>query len=438
MKRVYIKTLGCEKNTVDSECALGILEKCGYVQTDHPEDADLLMVNTCGFILDAKEQSIESIFDLISVKKDSQKLIISGCLSQRYAQELAKELPEADAFIGVDDYEKLPDIASGNVADRVLTENCRKVFAELPRKIIKNHTACIKIAEGCNNICSYCAIPLMRGKYRSRKEEDILAEAEKLAAAGVKELVVIAQDVTFYGRDLHEKGTLPALLRRLCAIEGIEWIRLMYCYEDEITDELIDCIKTEPKICKYIDIPIQHCSDKILKAMNRKSTGASIRSTVTKLRKQIPGITIRTTLITGFPGENKQDFKELYDFVEEMQFDRLGVFAYSKEEGTAAARMDHQVKQDAKERRKDKIMELQRSISLTHNEGFIGKTLRVLIEEQDTEDVYIGRTAMDAPEIDNAVLVKSPKPLKCGDFADVLINDAFDYDLSGVLANEDE
>ncbi len=438
MNKVYIKTLGCEKNTVDSQCAMGILEECGYTQTENPEDADLLLVNTCGFILDAKQQSIESIFDLVSLKTDKQILIISGCLSQRYAKELAEEIPEADAFLGVDDYEKLRNLAARDFSARMLTEGCRKEFAELPRKISGEYTACIKIAEGCSNICSYCAIPLMRGRYRSRSEDAILREAKMLADAGCRELVVIAQDVTGYGKDLQQPNALPALLHKLCGVEGIQWIRLMYCYEDEITDELIECIQNEPKICKYIDIPIQHCSDKLLKAMNRKSTKASIKSTVNKLRKQIPGITIRTTLITGFPGENKQDFKELYEFVEEMQFDRLGVFAYSKEEGTAAARMEHQVKQDAKERRRDKIMELQRGISLAHNEGFIGKTLQVLVEEQDTEDVYIGRTAMDAPEIDNAVLFKSPKPLKCGDFVQVMIQDAFDYDLSGVLVNEDE
>jgi len=436
MKKVYIKTLGCEKNTVDSECAAAIFKDCGCILTDNIADADFLMVNTCGFILDAKEQSIESIFDLIREKKENQKLIVSGCLSQRYAKYLEKELPEVDYFLGVDNYYKLNDIVFEKADLRSLVGPCSKTFVDMPRNIKPGYSACIKIAEGCNNVCSYCAIPYMKGKYRSRKEEYILAEAQSLADAGVKELIVIAQDVTYYGQDFKDGSNLPKLLHKLCKIEGIKWIRLMYCYEDEITDELIDCIKTEDKICKYIDIPVQHTSDKILKLMNRKSTNKSIRNTVKKLRKEIPNIIIRTTFITGFPGEIAEDFDNLYNTVNEIEFDRLGCFAYSKEDDTKAAKMHPQVRSDVKKRRKDKIMELQREISLAHNIKLIGNTFEVLVEEEDEPGHYIGRTYMDSPDIDNSVLFSSKDKLEIGSFVKVKINDAFDYDLSGVKVDE--
>ncbi len=434
--KAYIKTLGCEKNTVDSECAEALFKNCGCEITCIPEEADFLMVNTCGFILDAKEQSIESIFDLISLKKDDQTLIVSGCLSQRYTKELEKEIPEVDYFLGVDDYLKIPEIVSGSAEKTALTGPCSRSFVELPRNIKNGYTACIKISEGCSNVCSYCAIPFMRGRFRSRSEESILKEASELAKAGVKELLIIGQDVTAYGKDRKEKDGLAKLLRKLCKTEGIEWIRLLYCYEDEITSELIRCIKEEAKICHYIDIPIQHCNDSILKSMNRKSTKESIKKTVSKLRKEIPDMIIRTTLIVGLPGEKKEEFEELYDFVSEMEFDRLGCFAYSKEEGTKAASMKPQVRSDVKERRKDKIMELQRQISLKHNESFVGKVFKVLIENEEEPGLYNGRTYMDAPDIDNGVMFKGPKSLKAGTFVNVLINDAFDYDLTGEMVNE--
>lgn len=431
MKKVYIETLGCEKNTVDSACAAGLLEKAGCLITDNPEKADFLMVNTCGFINDAKQQSIEAIFNLIDQKSEKQKLIVSGCLSQRYSEELAKEIPEVDFFLGVNDYDKLPLIVEGS-ACRVNSAVSGKIFQELPRKLEKSAvSASIKIAEGCNNICSYCIIPSIRGRYRSRKPEDILAEAKMLAENGVKELVVIAQDVTFYGKDFKEKDMLPKLLHDICRIDGIKWVRLMYCYEDEITPSLIETIKNEDKIVKYIDIPVQHCSNKILKAMNRKSTKESITKTVNLLRKQIPDIVIRTTLITGFPGELKEDFDELFSFVKDIKFDRLGVFAYSKEEGTKAAEMKPQVRQDVKERRRDKIMELQRSISLANNQKYIGTVQEVLVEEDLKDGTWSGRCSFDAEGIDNGVIISSKKKLKPGTFIKVKINDAFDYDLSG-------
>ena len=431
--KVFIQTLGCEKNTVDSENAAALLEKAGCSIVQTPEEADCFIVNTCGFIADAKKQSIETIFDLSREKTAGKKLIVTGCLSQRYSSELSAEMPEVDAFLGVNDYQRLPEIVLGISSERTLCSGADKVYKELGSRKLSTTpwSRSIKIAEGCSNICSYCAIPFIRGRYRSRREEDVLREAEQLAREGCKELVIIAQDVTFYGRDLGIKDALPQLLKKLCRIEGIRWIRLMYCYEDEITDSLIETIRSEEKICNYLDIPLQHCVDRILKAMNRKSTAESIESTVDKLRKLIPDIAIRTTLISGFPGETKEDAAKLLDFVEKTKFERLGAFAYSKEEGTRAAELPGQVRKDVRERRRDRIMELQRRISLENNIKLIGKTLEVLVEEQDSENTYIGRSYMDAPEIDNSVIFTSSRPIQPGSFVNIRINDAFDYDLSG-------
>lgn len=431
--KVYFKTLGCDKNTWDTDRACGLLKNEGHVIVDDPTQADVLIVNSCGFINDAKEQSIEATFDLAADKRDDQILIMSGCLAQRYAKDLEKSMPEVDYFIGVNNYETLPALLNAEEKGRDFTKAAEKEFTEYGSRAVTSTgwTAPIKIAEGCNNVCTYCIIPFIRGKYRSRKPEEIIAEAKDMAAAGVKELLVIAQDVTGYGKDFGRTDMLPELLHELCQIDGIHWIRLMYCYEDEITPGLIKAMVDEPKIVPYIDVPIQHASDKILKAMNRKSTKASIKATVEELRKQVPGIVIRTTLITGFPGETKEEFQELYDFVQEMKFDRLGVFAYSKEEGTAAARMKGQVRQDAKERRRDKIMALQQGISLELNQKYIGRTLEVLVEEVYEDGSYSGRSRYDAPDIDNGVLFTSIKKLQPGEFVHVYIKDAFDYDLSG-------
>ncbi len=427
-----ISTLGCEKNTVDSENAARILTDSGCVITEDPDEADVFLVNTCGFIKDAKEQSIQTIFDIAQIKGD-RPLIVSGCLTQRYAAELEKDLPEADYILGVNDYDRLPEIIAGAASGRVFAGQCGARYKELGARKLTTQpwTRSIKIAEGCSNVCSYCIIPSIRGKYRSRREEDILAEARQLAAEGCKELVIIAQDVTFYGRDLGLKDALPGLLRKLSAIEGIEWIRLMYCYEDEISEGLIREIRDNKKICKYIDIPIQHCNDEILRSMNRKSTGASIRNTITTLRKEVPNITIRTTLIVGYPGETKEQFNELLDFVRDTEFDRLGVFTYSKEEGTKAAEMKGQVRSDVKQRRYDRIMSEQQRISLEHNLAFIGRTLPVLVEEIDEDGSFIGRSPMDAPDIDNNVLFTGPQGIRPGDIVDLEITDAFDYDLCG-------
>ncbi len=432
--KILIETLGCPKNFNDSERAAAILDKNGIKRTDNVAEADIIMVNTCGFINDAKRESIERIFDMVGVKED-KILIVSGCLSKRYGDELFKQMDEVDIFIGVNDYDRLPELIAnfqeGKRQKEISETTCG--FGLPGERLLQSnaYSATVKIAEGCDNRCAYCIIPYIRGPYRSRTQEDILAEAAILAKKGVKELILIAQDVTFYGNDLYGHSALPELLRALCRIDGFEWIRLMYCYEDRITDELIAVMAEEPKICHYIDIPIQHASDKILKSMKRQSNHKSIMSTISKLRQQIPDIHIRTTLITGFPGETKKEFDELYDFVEEMRFERLGVFAYSKEEGTPAALMKPQVRSDVKERRREQIMRLQNRISLEINEEKIGKILRVLVEEQDEDGSYIGRTEYDAPEIDNSVLFTSERELSPGDMVYVRIDDAFDYDLTG-------
>lgn len=439
--KVYIETLGCPKNFNDTEVAKGSL--CGendFTLAASPEDADIIMVNTCGFINDAKKESIDKIFEMSAYKHAGKKLVVSGCLSERYSQELFDEMPEVDYFIGVNEYEQLPEIFRNLDMRKNLVGGCiGDTLPRMQRKLDDNpFTSTLKIAEGCDNFCAYCVIPSIRGGFRSKRMEDVLAEAEELAAAGCKELILIAQDVTNYGIDLYGAYKLPELLRQLCRIEGIVWIRLMYCYEDRITDELIAVMATEPKICHYIDIPIQHAADTVLTAMNRRSTGASIRTTIRKLREAIPDMHIRTTLIVGFPGETEDDFEALLDFVETMRFERLGVFAYSREEGTPAGEMENQIDEAVKEARLDAIMRRQLEISLAVNEAKIGKTFTVLVEERDADGSYIGRTAYDAPEIDNSVLFTSKRALKAGDFVQVQINDAFDYDLIGVEVEADE
>ena len=439
--KVYIETLGCPKNFNDTEVAKGSL--CGendFTLAASPEDADIIMVNTCGFINDAKKESIDKIFEMSAYKHAGKKLVVSGCLSERYSKELFDEMPEVDCFIGVNEYEQLPEIFRNLDMRKNLVGGCiGDTLPRMQRKLDDNpFTSTLKIAEGCDNFCAYCVIPSIRGGFRSKRMEDVLAEAEELAAAGCKELILIAQDVTNYGIDLYGAYMPPELLRQLCRIEGIVWIRLMYCYEDRITDELIAVMATEPKICHYIDIPIQHAADTVLTAMNRRSTGASIRTTIRKLREAIPDMHIRTTLIVGFPGETEDDFEALLDFVETMRFERLGVFAYSREEGTPAGEMENQIDEAVKEARLDAIMRRQLEISLAVNEAKIGKTFTVLVEERDADGSYIGRTAYDAPEIDDSVLFTSKRALKAGDFVQVQINDAFDYDLIGVEVEADE
>jgi len=434
--KIYIETLGCPKNANDSEMAAGILEKEGHEITRELEQADVVIVNTCGFINDAKKESIDRIFEMSDLKRRDGILVVSGCLSQRYGKELYQEMPEVDVFVGVNEYEKLPGILKNRAKGiRVMeiTQN-EKEYKELKyrKRLSSPYTSTIKISEGCDNVCAYCVIPQIRGSYRSRTMEAILEEAEALANKGCRELIIIAQDITTYGIDLYNEYKLPGLLRELCKIVGIAWIRLMYCYEDKITDELIQVIKEEDKICNYLDIPLQHASDKILNGMNRRSTNASMINTIERLRKEIPDIHIRTTFITGFPGETNEEFEQLYEFVRAFRFNRLGVFTYSKEENTPAAGMKGQVRSDTKEKRKDAIMRLQLEISLEQNTNKIGDTFEVIVDEIDEDGSYIGRTRYDAPEIDNSVVFTSEKELKPGDLVMVKITDAFDYDLVGM------
>jgi ribosomal protein S12 methylthiotransferase len=438
---IYIETLGCAKNASDSDAAAAILEAAGHIIVNDPDKAGAIIVNTCGFINDAKKESIDRIFHMTEYKKRGGILIVSGCLSQRYGEELYKEMPEVDIFLGVNDYPSLPDILSNHILgerEKYLSVYEKGFLTGRKKQMEPSHSATIKIAEGCNNVCAYCVIPSIRGPFRSRNMEDILSEAQQLTAEGCREIILIAQDVTAYGMDIYGELRLAALLRELCRIEDLQWIRLMYCYEDRITDELIEVMATEEKICHYIDIPIQHASDKILKAMNRRSTKASIIDTIYRLRKAIPDIHIRTTLITGFPGEGVEEFEELVDFVETQKFERLGVFAYSKEEGTPAAKMKNQVREDIKNKRKEILMTKQLDISLASNQEKIGKVLEVLVEEIEEEGSYIGRSRFDAPEIDNSVIFSSEFTCMPGDLVQVKIIDAFDYDLVGRMEEENE
>lgn len=439
---LFIETLGCPKNFNDSEGIGGVWKKAGMTVTGDPDQADAILVNTCGFINDAKKESIDRIFDMARFIEDKQAesgrrplLIVTGCLSERYGGDLFDEMPEVDIFLGVNDYEKLPDIVRNlKKGERKQVFSCEPaVFEEFSARNIGDdpYSMTIRIAEGCNNCCAYCVIPQIRGRYRSRPMENIVREAEQLAEKGCRELMLIAQDVTEYGRDLYGSLKLPELLRKLCRTDGIEWIRLMYCYEDKITDELIEVMASEEKICHYIDVPLQHCSDNVLSAMNRHSTNSSIRDTIKRLRCAIPDIHIRTTLITGFPGETEEDFDKLTEFVETQRFERLGVFAYSREEGTVAGDMECQIDDDVKTARADSIMRRQIDISREINESKTGNTMRVIVDEKDEDGAYVGRTQYDAPEIDNTVIFRSDRELKPGDMVNVKITDAFDYDLVG-------
>ena len=444
--KLYIETMGCPKNFNDSESIGGIWESTGMSLTDDPAEADAILVNTCGFINDAKQESIGCIFDMARFIDESAKqapdhekkiLIVSGCLSQRYGKELADEMPEVDIFLGVNDYEKLPQLVKEyRKGKRLQAFSCQPdAFYEFSARKIKDnpYSMTLRIAEGCNNCCAYCVIPQIRGAYRSRPMENIIEEAELLASKGCREIILIAQDVTEYGTDIYGRLMLPELLRKLCRVDGIRWIRLMYCYEDKITDELIEVMASEEKICDYIDIPLQHVSDGVLSAMNRHSTTESIKYTLGRLRTAMPDIHIRTTLITGFPGETEEEFEELLEFVEETRFERLGVFAYSREEGTVAGDMENQIDEDVKTMRADAIMRRQLDISREINESKVGDTMTVMVDGTDEDGAYLGRTVYDAPEIDNTVIFTSDEELVPGDMVQVKITDAFDYDLVGKM-----
>lgn len=461
-EKIYLVSLGCDKNLVDSEIMLGLLSKEGYMITNELSEADYAIVNSCCFIGDAKEESINTIIEIGELKKEGKLkgLIVTGCLAQRYQSMITDELPEADAVIGTTAYDNIVSAiaeikAKNGLPDKSLfIEDLERLAGGEEHRLVPagEISSYIKIAEGCNKRCTYCIIPYIRGNYRSIHMETIVKEAEELAKQGTKELLLVAQETTLYGVDIYGKKALPELVHELSKISGIEWIRLLYCYPEEITDEIIDAIKNEKKVCHYIDLPIQHSSDRILKRMARKTNQAELRERIARLRKEIPDITLRTTLITGFPGETEEDFKELYNFVDEMEFDRLGVFTYSAEEGTPAAEMEGQVAEEVKIARRNEIMELQQEISAEKAEGRIGKVYEVLVEgtvpvdsvngeafasimevNEDGKKVYIGRTYMDAPDVDGQVFFESDYEIMSGELVEVEIIASDEYDLFGVL-----
>ncbi|WP_394522159.1 30S ribosomal protein S12 methylthiotransferase RimO [Lacrimispora sp. JR3] len=437
-------SLGCDKNLVDTEMMLGLLNKDGYTFTDDEYEADVIVINTCCFIGDAKEESINTILDMAQRKIDGncKALIVTGCLAQRYKQEIIDEIPEVDGILGTSTYDEISNVLQEALGGKEHVQRFHELEGipevEAGRVLTTGgHYAFLKIAEGCDKHCTYCIIPTLRGNYRSVPMERLLKEAEDLAQKGVKELILVAQETTLYGVDLYGKKSLPELLKKLCRISGIQWIRIQYCYPEEITDELIQTIKEEEKICRYLDLPIQHASDKILKRMGRRTTKDQLRSIVGKLRKEIPDIALRTTLISGFPGETEADHEELMEFVDEMEFERLGVFAYSAEEDTPAAEFPDQVLQEVKEERRDAIMELQQEISLEHSNSMIGKTVEVMIEGKVAdENAYVGRTYMDGPGVDGMIFVQTGEELMSGDFARVRVTGAMEYDLMGELEDE--
>ncbi len=436
MNKVAIESRGCSKNLNDSEIMAGILESSGYSLTENFEEADIIIVNTCGFIDSAKEESINTILEMASFKETGKLkyLVVAGCLAQRYSGELEKEIPEIDAIVGTTSFPMIVNIIKGLEIENKLTliEHIDKDIDEnLPKKkMTPKHMAYLKIAEGCDNKCTYCIIPKLRGKYRSRKVEDILHEAKILLDGGVKELILIAQDTSRYGIDLYKEKKLPHLLEKLSDM-GFEWIRIMYTYPEEIDENLVKVMASRKNICSYFDMPIQHASDRVLKLMNRKTTQQNIMEKIQMIRAHMPEATIRTTLIVGFPGETQKDFNELKEFVGKVKFDRLGAFAYSKEEGTAAANLGGHMEDEMKEARRDEIMILQQGISMDKNMAKIGETVSVLIEEELEDGVYLGRTCSDAPEIDGAVYVNAKTKLDIGSFVSVNITGAAEYDLVG-------
>ncbi len=441
--KVGMVSLGCSKNLVDSERMLHKLRAHGYELVTEFGESDVAVVNTCGFIQSAKEEAIETILEIARLKAEGtvKKLIMTGCLTERYQKECAEEFPEADAVIGIGDNKDIVDILDRVLKGERVVQFAPKRDAELTGdRIISTlpFFSYLKIAEGCSNCCTYCAIPMIRGGFRSVPMEELLAEAQKLADCGVTELNVIAQDTTRYGEDLYGESRLPQLLTELCRIDGLHWIRVLYCYPERITDELMDVMAREKKIVKYIDMPIQHCDDTILKRMNRKSTEAQIREVVAKMREKMPDITIRTTLITGFPGETEEQFDRLAEFVQDMKFDRLGCFAYSQEDGTKAADFPDQVDEDVRAHRADIIMGQQMEISAQNNQKQLGTVKTAVVEGFDKwAECYFGRTEADAPDIDGKVFFSSEKPLKMGEFVKIRIIDTLDYDLLGEVCDDE-
>ena len=439
MKILFI-SLGCDKNLVDSEVMLGLLDSKGYQIVDDETEADIIVVNTCCFIHDAKEESIQTILEMAEYKTEGKlkALIVTGCLAQRYQQEIIDEIPEVDAVLGTTSYDKIVEAieealeGNGHVT---LADTDALPLVDTKRLVTTGgHFAYLKIAEGCDKHCTYCIIPKLRGNFRSVPMERLIKEAEDLAEQGVKELILVAQETTLYGKDIYGEKSLHKLLRELCKVDGIQWIRVLYCYPEEIYDELIQTIKEEKKICKYLDLPIQHASDGILKRMGRRTSKQQLIDLVNKLREEIPDITLRTTLITGFPGETEEQHEELMEFVDTMEFDRLGVFTYSPEEDTPAANMPDQIDEEVKLDRQAELMELQQDIAFEQAENMIGREVLVMIEGKVAdENAYVGRTYKDAPNVDGFIFINTDEELMSGDFAMVKVTGALEYDLIGEL-----
>ena len=439
MKILFI-SLGCDKNLVDTEVMLGLLASRGYEMTDDETQADIIVINTCCFIHDAKEESIQNILEMAEYKKSgrAKALIVTGCLAQRYRQEILDEIPEVDEVLGTTAYDKILDAVDAALAGKqevMLSDIDALPLPDTKRLVTTGgHFAYLKIAEGCDKHCTYCIIPKIRGNFRSVPMERLVKEAEGLAEQGVKELILVAQETTLYGKDLYGEKSLHVLLRELAKISGIRWIRILYCYPEEITDELIQVMKEEPKVCHYLDLPIQHANDEILKRMGRRTSKQELVDIIGKLRREIPDICLRTTLITGFPGETKEQHEELMDFVDEMEFDRLGVFTYSPEEDTPAAVMPDQIDEEVKEARQAELMELQQDIAFDNAQDMVGREVLVLIEGKVAdENAYVGRTYRDAPNVDGLIFINTDEELLSGDFARVKVTGAVDYDLIGEL-----
>ena len=439
MKILFI-SLGCDKNLVDTEVMLGLLASRGYEMTDDETQADIIVINTCCFIHDAKEESIQNILEMAEYKKSgrAKALIVTGCLAQRYRQEILDEIPEVDEVLGTTAYDMILDAVDAALAGKqevMLSDIDALPLPDTKRLVTTGgHFAYLKIAEGCDKHCTYCIIPKIRGNFRSVPMERLVKEAEGLAEQGVKELILVAQETTLYGKDLYGEKSLHVLLRELAKISGIRWIRILYCYPEEITDELIQVMKEEPKVCHYLDLPIQHANDEILKRMGRRTSKQELVDIIGKLRREIPDICLRTTLITGFPGETKEQHEELMDFVDEMEFDRLGVFTYSPEEDTPAALMPDQIDEEVKEERQAELMELQQDIAFDNAQDMVGREVLVMVEGKVAdENAYVGRTYRDAPNVDGLIFINTDEELLSGDFARVKVTGAVDYDLIGEL-----
>lgn len=440
MKILFV-SLGCDKNLVDTENMLGILKNKGFEFTDDEWEADIIAINTCCFIGDAKQESINTILEMAEHKKDARckVLVVAGCLAHRYQDEIIKEIPEVDAFVGTSSYDKIADMINSVLEEKGISnfveDANRMPMVEADRIVTTpGYYEYLKIAEGCDKHCTYCVIPKVRGSFRSFPIEYLVNQTKKLVEGGVKEIILVAQETTLYGVDLYGKKSLPKLLHNLGLIEGLEWIRILYCYPEEINDELIEAIKNEPKVCHYLDMPIQHASDNILKRMGRRTSKQELTDIVAKLRREIPDIALRTTLITGFPGETDVDHEEVMQFIDECEFDRLGVFTYSREEDTVAAQMPDQIDEEIKEKYRDELMQLQQEISADRSAAMIGRIVRVMIEGFIPEDnTYVGRSYKDAPNVDGLVFVECDRELMSGDFIDIKITGSTEYDLIGTI-----